>query len=190
MYLRIVFLDKIFLYRYVLLNIAVIITFARQLKDLESQVGVAGSGSVGSGSVGSGAGGEAPSKEQVARLEKECKEQEELLARFQSENKRLYEEIRSKEKAAKATEEAMFKENQRLNAEMASLRFLMLEIFFSFFSFFSSSSTSSSFLLLLLLLFFFFFPSSFLLLLLLFFFFFFILLLSQFTEQLWTHPWL
>lgn len=140
LYLRIVFLDKIFLYRYVSLNIAVIITFARQLKDLESQVGVAGSGSVGSGSVGSGAGGEAPSKEQVARLEKECKEQEELLARFQSENKRLYEEIRSKEKAAKATEEAMFKENQRLNAEMASLRLAMFGRFFIFFLFFLTFS--------------------------------------------------
>ena len=126
--LRTVFLDKIFLYRNVLLNIAVIITFARQLKDLESQVGVAGSGSV-----GSGGGGEAPTKEQVARLEKECKEQEELLARFQSENKRLYEEIRSKEKAAKATEEAMFKENQRLNAEMTSLRLAMFGRFFIFF---------------------------------------------------------
>ena len=129
--LRVVFLDKILHCRNVLLNITVIITFARQLKDLESQVGVAGSGSV-----GSGGGGEAPTKEQVARLEKECKEQEELLARFQSENKRLYEEIRSKEKAAKATEEAMFKENQRLNAEMTSLRLAMfgrLSIFFFFF---------------------------------------------------------
>ena len=104
-----------------------VFTFLLQLKDLESQTGVTGSGDVGSSS------SEAPTKELVARLEKECKEQEELLARFQSENKRLYEEIRSKEKAAKATEEAMFKENQRLNAEMTSVRLVMFGCFFFFF---------------------------------------------------------
>jgi hypothetical protein len=43
-------------------------------------------------------------------------------SRFQSENKRLYEEIRVKEKGAKVTEEAMFKENQRLNAELTAVR--------------------------------------------------------------------
>ncbi|XP_076466484.1 centrosomal protein of 162 kDa-like [Babylonia areolata] len=92
---------------------------AARLKDVETQ----GSGDGGSSrGVGVALGGETPSREQVARLEKECKEQEELLARFQAENKRLYEEIRAKEKAAKATEEAMFKENQRLNAEMTSVR--------------------------------------------------------------------
>ncbi|XP_070189405.1 centrosomal protein of 162 kDa-like [Littorina saxatilis] len=94
---------------------------AARLKDLERQTGVKGSSS----DVGSSSGGEAPSREQVARLEKECKEQEELLARFQSENKRLYEEIRSKEKAGKSTEEAMFKENQRLSAELNSVRSLL-----------------------------------------------------------------
>ncbi|KAL8611463.1 hypothetical protein ACOMHN_014518 [Nucella lapillus] len=90
---------------------------AARLKDTEAQTGVKGSGD-GSSSTS----GEAPSAERVARLEKECKEQEGLLARFQSENKRLYEEIRGKEKGARATEEAMFKENQRLSAEMMAAR--------------------------------------------------------------------
>lgn len=67
-------------------------------------------------------GGDITSDERIKRIEKECQEQEELLARFQAENKRLYEEIRSKEKAVKLTEEAMFKENQRLMAELVSVK--------------------------------------------------------------------
>lgn len=92
-----------------------------KLKESESQQGLKHGGR---GDASASPGG-APTDERVLGLEKECKEQEELLTRFQGENKRLYEEIRIKEKAGKATEEAMFKENQRLNVELTSLRSLL-----------------------------------------------------------------
>ena len=93
-----------------------------QLKDLDSHSAVKGSFTGHQVEISS-ASSEPPSKDQMQRLEKEIKEQEELIVRFQTENKRLYEEIRGKEKTGKATEEAMFKENQRLNVELNSLRY-------------------------------------------------------------------
>ncbi|KAK7497270.1 hypothetical protein BaRGS_00011564 [Batillaria attramentaria] len=64
-------------------------------------------------------------EEQVARLEKSVRSKKNCWRVSRGKIKRLYEEIRSKEKAAKATEEAMFKENQRLNAELTSVRSLL-----------------------------------------------------------------
>ncbi|RUS78282.1 hypothetical protein EGW08_013946 [Elysia chlorotica] len=58
----------------------------------------------------------------VTRLEREIQEQETLLAGYQAENKRLYEEIKGFQKQAKATEGSMFKENQRLSAELNNVR--------------------------------------------------------------------
>ncbi|GFN80805.1 centrosomal protein of 162 kda-like, partial [Plakobranchus ocellatus] len=58
----------------------------------------------------------------VSRLQREIQEQENLLAGYQAENKRLYEEIKSFEKRTKATEGSMFKENQRLTAELNNVR--------------------------------------------------------------------
>ncbi|KAH9519419.1 hypothetical protein Btru_075490 [Bulinus truncatus] len=56
------------------------------------------------------------------RLEREIKEQENLLAGYQAENKRLYEEIKNIQKQAKATESSMFKENQRLTLELSNVK--------------------------------------------------------------------
>lgn len=95
--------------------------FYLQLREAESQLGIKHSDIITTSD-------EPVSQDRLVRLEKDCKEQEELLVRFQAENKRLYEEIRCKEKAAKATEEAMFKENQRLTTEITSLRYLCLNI--------------------------------------------------------------
>ena len=58
----------------------------------------------------------------VTRLEREIQEQETLLAGYQAENKRLYEEIKGFQKQAKATEGSMFKENQRLTTELNNVR--------------------------------------------------------------------
>lgn len=58
----------------------------------------------------------------TTRLEREIQEQENLLAGYQAENKRLYEEIKGFQKQAKSTEGSMFKENQRLTAELNNLR--------------------------------------------------------------------
>ncbi|GFR62042.1 centrosomal protein of 162 kDa-like [Elysia marginata] len=58
----------------------------------------------------------------ITRLDREIQEQENLLAGYQAENKRLYEEIKGFQKQAKATEGSMFKENQRLTAELNNIR--------------------------------------------------------------------
>ncbi|KAK3583943.1 hypothetical protein CHS0354_033733 [Potamilus streckersoni] len=65
---------------------------------------------------------EGVNKDQMALLEKELKEQETLLAGYQQENKRLYDEMKNIKKQSKQTEERMFKENQKLLSEMTSLR--------------------------------------------------------------------
>ena len=62
------------------------------------------------------------SKEQIAHLEKEMKEQETLIVGYQQENKRLYNELKNMQKQHKQTEERMFKENQKLLAEASNLR--------------------------------------------------------------------
>ena len=65
---------------------------------------------------------EGVSKEQIAQLEREMKEQETLIAGYQQENKRLYNEQKNLQKQYKQTEERMFKENQKLLAEASNLR--------------------------------------------------------------------
>lgn len=69
------------------------------------------------------------SKEQVDRFEKELKEQENLLAGYQQENKKLYDQLKSQQKQSKQAEERMFKENQKLSVEVANLRY---QYFYSF----------------------------------------------------------
>ena len=66
---------------------------------------------------------EGVSKEQIAQLEREMKEQETLIAGYQQENKRLYNELKNVQKQHKQTEERMFKENQKLLAEASNLRY-------------------------------------------------------------------
>ena len=51
------------------------------------------------------------------------KEQETLIAGYQQENKRLYNELKNVQKQQKQTEERMFKENQKLMAEISNLRY-------------------------------------------------------------------
>ena len=63
------------------------------------------------------------SKEQIDRYEKELKEQETLLAGYQQENKKLYEQLKGGQKQSKHAEERMFKENQKLAMEVATLRY-------------------------------------------------------------------
>ena len=62
------------------------------------------------------------SKEQLELMEREIREQEKLLVGYQQENERLYMELKRSQTTTKMSEERMFKENQRLNKEVASLR--------------------------------------------------------------------
>ncbi|XP_074662384.1 centrosomal protein of 162 kDa-like [Tubulanus polymorphus] len=60
--------------------------------------------------------------EKLILFEKEIAEQEKLLAGYQQENERLYSEMKRIQVMNKVTEERMFKENQRLQTELMTLR--------------------------------------------------------------------
>ena len=62
------------------------------------------------------------SKEQFEMMEKEIREQEKLLAGYQQENQRLYEDMKKTQSDSKATEERLFFDNQKLKTDVASLR--------------------------------------------------------------------
>ena len=57
------------------------------------------------------------SAEEVKRMEKEVREQEQLLAGYQQENERLYKELKQMQAKEKANEARMFSENQKLGKE-------------------------------------------------------------------------
>ena len=57
------------------------------------------------------------SAEEVKRMEKEVREQEQLLAGYQQENERLYKELKQIQAKEKANEARMFSENQKLGKE-------------------------------------------------------------------------
>ena len=65
---------------------------------------------------------ESASSEQAERLEKEIRDQEKLLAGYQSENERLYQDMKKIQGETKATQERMFRENERLKTEVRSLK--------------------------------------------------------------------
>lgn len=54
------------------------------------------------------------SEEELKRLEKEVREQEQLLTGYQQENERLYKELKQIQAKEKANEARMFSENQKL----------------------------------------------------------------------------
>ena len=60
--------------------------------------------------------------ERVRLLEKEVREQEQLLAGYQQENEKIYQELKTLQKTAKGAEGRMFQENQRLQTELTTLR--------------------------------------------------------------------
>ncbi|XP_064629139.1 centrosomal protein of 162 kDa-like [Lineus longissimus] len=64
-------------------------------------------------------------QEQMALLEKEIREQEGLIAGYQQENERLFTEMKRMQTMSKVTEDRMFKENQKLAAEIMNLRTLL-----------------------------------------------------------------
>ncbi|XP_015759116.1 PREDICTED: centrosomal protein of 162 kDa-like [Acropora digitifera] len=65
---------------------------------------------------------ECASEEELAKLEKEVREQEQLLSGYQLENERLYKELKQMQAREKANEARMFSENQRLASELANLK--------------------------------------------------------------------
>ncbi len=59
---------------------------------------------------------------QAERLEKEIREQEKLLAGYQAENERLYQDLKKIQLDTKAMQQKMFRDNERLKTEVRSLR--------------------------------------------------------------------
>ena len=58
----------------------------------------------------------------MENLKQDLREQESLIAGYQQENQRMYDQVKTLQKQAKVTEERMFTENQRLQAELTNLR--------------------------------------------------------------------
>ena len=61
-------------------------------------------------------------EEQKKLLEKEISEQEQLLAACHKENEKIYAEMTRLQKANKTSQDNMFRENQRLKAELIAIR--------------------------------------------------------------------
>ncbi|XP_052811094.1 centrosomal protein of 162 kDa-like isoform X2 [Mya arenaria] len=66
-------------------------------------------------------------KDQLEGLQKEVKEQETLIAGYQQENKRLYNEMKNLRQQSKQLEDQMFQENQKLLTEAANLRKIKID---------------------------------------------------------------
>ncbi|XP_033740453.1 centrosomal protein of 162 kDa-like isoform X2 [Pecten maximus] len=62
------------------------------------------------------------SPDQMEKLDREIQEQEKLIAGYQQENKRLYEQLKDQKKQVKVTEDRMFTENQKMATEITNLR--------------------------------------------------------------------
>lgn len=60
------------------------------------------------------------SEEELKRLEKEVREQEQLLTGYQQENERLYKQLKQIQAKEKASEARMFSENQKLGKKKSS----------------------------------------------------------------------
>ncbi|KAJ0000572.1 hypothetical protein NQD34_012414, partial [Periophthalmus magnuspinnatus] len=65
---------------------------------------------------------ESRGKDKLQQMDKEMREQETLIQGYQQENERLYQQMKFQQARNKATEDAMFKENQKLLSELASTR--------------------------------------------------------------------
>lgn len=61
-------------------------------------------------------------RQQLAQLEQDIREQDKLIAGYQTENERLFDEAKRLQNAGKATEEKMFQENQKLKTDLANAR--------------------------------------------------------------------
>ncbi|XP_030014331.1 centrosomal protein of 162 kDa isoform X2 [Sphaeramia orbicularis] len=64
----------------------------------------------------------AAKEEKFQKMDKEIKEQETLIKGYQQENEKLYLQMKTQHASSKASEEAMFNENQRLLSELAFMR--------------------------------------------------------------------
>ncbi|XP_060069666.1 centrosomal protein of 162 kDa-like [Ylistrum balloti] len=62
------------------------------------------------------------SPDQMEKLDREIQEQEKLIAGYQQENKRLYEQLKDQQKQVKVTEDRMFTENQKMATEITNLK--------------------------------------------------------------------
>ena len=64
------------------------------------------------------------SEEELKRMEKEVREQEQLLTGYQQENERLYKELKQMQAKEKSNEARMFSDNQKLGKESLSCFFV------------------------------------------------------------------
>ena len=61
------------------------------------------------------------SDEELRKIEKEIRDQDQLLTGYQQENERLYEDLKQTQIKAKTGEAQMFKENQKLGNELSKV---------------------------------------------------------------------
>lgn len=64
------------------------------------------------------------SDEELRKLEKEVRDQDQLLTGYQQENERLYEDLKQAQIMAKTAEAQMFKENQKLGKVWEKLYYI------------------------------------------------------------------
>jgi len=58
----------------------------------------------------------------VIQLQAEMRQQETLIVGYQTENERIYEEMKQLRLAGRATEERMFRDNVKLKSELSRIR--------------------------------------------------------------------
>jgi len=68
---------------------------------------------------------DAASREQLARLEDDIRQQDVILAGYEKDNEQLRSEMKQLRATNKANEERMFHENHKLKTEVANLRSLI-----------------------------------------------------------------
>ena len=70
------------------------------------------------------------SDEELRKLEKEIRDQDQLLTGYQQENERLYDDLKQAQVKAKTAESQMFKENQKLGKQRYLHYLVSLIVFF------------------------------------------------------------
>lgn len=61
-------------------------------------------------------------RQQLDQLEKDIREQDKLIAGYQTENERLFDELKQARSGNKSMEAKMFAENQKLRMDLANAR--------------------------------------------------------------------
>ena len=71
------------------------------------------------------------SDEELRKLEKEIRDQDQLLTGYQQENERLYDDLKQEQTKAKTAESQMFKENQKLGKQYCIVSLIVFSLNYS-----------------------------------------------------------